>query len=77
MAAPPSSRSPGASSVNENKFFKNVPDDLQQNLGALDELDGPHMARQSWLVRRVAGRLSEWALLQPRTKPLLLKQEGH
>jgi arylsulfatase len=28
-------------SVNENKFFNNVPDDLQQNLEALDELGGP------------------------------------
>lgn len=28
-------------SVNENKFFNNVPDDLQQNLQALDELGGP------------------------------------
>ena len=28
-------------SVNENKFFNNVPDDLAQNLAALDELGGP------------------------------------
>jgi len=28
-------------SVNENKFFSNVADDLQQNLAALDELVGP------------------------------------
>ena len=28
-------------SVNENKFFNNVPDDLQQNLDALDDLGGP------------------------------------
>ncbi len=28
-------------SVNENKFFNNVPDDLQQNLAAIDELGGP------------------------------------
>ncbi len=28
-------------SINENKFFNNVPDDLQQNLAALDELGGP------------------------------------
>jgi arylsulfatase A-like enzyme len=28
-------------SVNENKFFNNVPDDLEQNLAALDELGGP------------------------------------
>jgi arylsulfatase A-like enzyme len=28
-------------SVNENKFFNNVPDDLKQNLAALDELGGP------------------------------------
>jgi arylsulfatase len=28
-------------SVNENKFFNNVPDDLQQNIAALDELGGP------------------------------------
>jgi arylsulfatase A-like enzyme len=28
-------------SVKENKFFNNVPDDLQQNLDALDELGGP------------------------------------
>ena len=30
-------------SVNENKFFNNVPDDLQQNLDALDELGGPQV----------------------------------
>jgi len=28
-------------SVNENKFFNNVADDLQANLGAIDELNGP------------------------------------
>ena len=28
-------------STNENKFFNNVPDDLQQNLAALDDLGGP------------------------------------
>ena len=28
-------------SVNENKFFNNVPDDLKQNLAAIDELGGP------------------------------------
>jgi arylsulfatase len=28
-------------SVNEGKFFNNVPDDLQQNLAALDDLGGP------------------------------------
>jgi arylsulfatase A-like enzyme len=28
-------------SINENKFFNNVPDDLKQNLAALDELGGP------------------------------------
>ena len=28
-------------SVNENKFFNNVPDDLEQNLAAIDELGGP------------------------------------
>lgn len=28
-------------SVNENKFFNNVPDDLQANLAALDDLGGP------------------------------------
>jgi arylsulfatase A-like enzyme len=28
-------------SVNENKFFNNVPDDLEQNLAALDDLGGP------------------------------------
>ncbi len=28
-------------SVNENKFFNNVPDDLAQNLAAIDELGGP------------------------------------
>jgi arylsulfatase A-like enzyme len=28
-------------STNENKFFNNVPDDLKQNLAALDELGGP------------------------------------
>jgi arylsulfatase len=28
-------------SVNETKFFNNVPDDVQQNLAAIDELGGP------------------------------------
>jgi arylsulfatase len=28
-------------SVNENKFFNNVPDDLQQNLAAINDLGGP------------------------------------
>src|ERR1700754_3679471 len=28
-------------STNENKFFNNVPDDLEENLDALDELGGP------------------------------------
>jgi arylsulfatase len=28
-------------SINENKFFNNVPDDLRQNLAALDDLGGP------------------------------------
>jgi arylsulfatase A-like enzyme len=28
-------------STNENKFFNNVPDDLQQNLAALNDLGGP------------------------------------
>ena len=28
-------------SVNENKFFNNVPDDLQENLAKIDELGGP------------------------------------
>lgn len=28
-------------SVNENKFFNNVPDDLKQTLAAIDELGGP------------------------------------
>ncbi len=28
-------------SVNENKFFNNVPDDLKQNLAAIDDLGGP------------------------------------
>ena len=28
-------------SVNENKFFNNVPDSLEQNLAALDDLGGP------------------------------------
>jgi arylsulfatase A-like enzyme len=28
-------------SINENKFFNNVPDDLKQNLAAIDELGGP------------------------------------
>ncbi len=28
-------------SVNENKFFNNIPDDLVQNLAALDDLGGP------------------------------------
>ena len=36
-------------SVNENKFFNNVPDDLQQNLAALDELGGPeYFNHYSW-----------------------------
>jgi arylsulfatase A-like enzyme len=28
-------------SVNENKFFNNVPDDLKQNLAAINDLGGP------------------------------------
>jgi arylsulfatase A-like enzyme len=28
-------------SVNENKFFNNVPEDLQQNLAAIDDIGGP------------------------------------
>jgi arylsulfatase len=28
-------------SVNENKFFNNVPDDLKQNLAAIDDIGGP------------------------------------
>ena len=36
-------------SVNENKFFNNVPDDLAQNLAAIDELDGPkHFNHYPW-----------------------------
>jgi arylsulfatase A-like enzyme len=36
-------------SVNENKFFNNVPDDLQQNLDALDDLGGPkYFNHYSW-----------------------------
>ena len=30
-------------SVNENKFFNNVPEDLAQNLAAIDELGGPRL----------------------------------
>ena len=36
-------------SVNENKFFNNVPDDLKQNLAAIDELGGPkHFNHYAW-----------------------------
>lgn len=36
-------------SVNENKFFNNVPDDLEQNLAAIDELGGPkHFNHYPW-----------------------------
>ena len=36
-------------SVNENKFFNNVPDDLKQNLAALDDLGGPKFFnRYAW-----------------------------
>jgi len=36
-------------SVNENKFFNNVPDSLQSNLAALDELGGPkHFNHYPW-----------------------------
>ena len=36
-------------SINENKFFNNVPDDMQQNLAALDELGGPkHFNHYPW-----------------------------
>ena len=36
-------------SVNENKFFNNVPDSLEQNLKALDELGGPkHFNHYAW-----------------------------
>ena len=27
--------------VNENKFFNGIPDDIEQNLGMIDELGGP------------------------------------
>src|SRR5262249_9217005 len=36
-------------SVNENKFFNNVPDDLKTNLEAIDDLGGPsHFNHYSW-----------------------------
>jgi arylsulfatase len=36
-------------SVNENKFFNNVPDDLEQNLSAIDDLGGPkYFNHYSW-----------------------------
>ena len=36
-------------SVNENKFFNNVPDDLAQNMAAIDELGGPeHFNHYPW-----------------------------
>jgi arylsulfatase len=36
-------------SVNENKFFNNVPDDLETNLEAIDELGGPdHFNHYAW-----------------------------
>lgn len=36
-------------SVNENKFFNNIPDDLQQNLAAIDEIGGPkYFNHYSW-----------------------------
>jgi len=36
-------------SINESKFFNNVPDDLQQNLAALDTLGGPeHFNHYPW-----------------------------
>ncbi len=36
-------------SVNENKFFNNVPDDLKKNLAAIDELGGPkHFNHYAW-----------------------------
>jgi arylsulfatase len=36
-------------SVNENKFFNNVPDDLKQNLAAIDEIGGPeHFNHYPW-----------------------------
>jgi len=36
-------------STNENKFFNNVPDDLKQNLAALDDLGGPkYFNHYSW-----------------------------
>jgi arylsulfatase len=36
-------------SVNENKFFNNVPDNLQQNLAAIDDIGGPkYFNHYSW-----------------------------
>jgi arylsulfatase len=36
-------------SVNENKFFNNVPENLEQNLAAIDELGGPkHFNHYPW-----------------------------
>jgi len=36
-------------SVNENRFFNNVPEDLQENLEAMDELGGPeHFNHYPW-----------------------------
>jgi arylsulfatase len=36
-------------SVNENKFFNNVPDSLEQNLAAIDEIGGPkHFNHYAW-----------------------------
>ena len=36
-------------SVNENKFFNNVPDDCEENLAAIDELGGPkHFNHYPW-----------------------------
>jgi arylsulfatase len=36
-------------SINENKFFNNVPESLEQNLAAIDELGGPrHFNHYAW-----------------------------
>jgi arylsulfatase A-like enzyme len=46
-------------SVNEGKFFNNVPDDLQQNLAAVDDLGGPkYFNHYPWAGRTTATRRS-------------------
>ncbi len=49
-------------SVNENKFFNNVPDDLKQNLAAIEELGGPEIFQSLRLGMDARGQHAVQAL---------------